>query len=236
MSDGLNGSVLVTGGTGALGTAVCRELLEAGARVVASWVVESERDDAAAEFAGEGMFELIEADLSTGEGARAAARATASDSSLIGLVNVAGGYGMGERIHETDPEEIERMLELNLMTAYRATRACLPAMLEARGGSIVCVSTRAAVDPYAGVAGYAVSKAAILAFVRQLDTEYRAEGIRANAILPSVIDTPANRESMPDADFSEWVDPAEIARVIRFLVSDSSKPTSGAEIPVYGLA
>jgi NAD(P)-dependent dehydrogenase (short-subunit alcohol dehydrogenase family) len=104
------------------------------------------------------------------------------------------------------------------------------------GGAIVCVGTRAALEPFSGGGPYAVSKAAVLALVRSLDADYRDDGIRANAILPSVIDTPANRESMPDADFDRWVKPAEIARVIRFLCSGDSAPISGAEIPVYGRA
>ena len=126
------------------------------------------------------------------------------------------------------------MLALNLTTAVNASRAALPTMLEAGGGSIVCVGTRSALEPFSGGAAYAISKAAVLALVRSLHAEYRDDGIRTNAIVPSVIDTPANRESMPDADFDSWVEPAEIARVIRFLCSDDSSPISGDEIPVYG--
>ena len=107
-------------------------------------------------------------------------------------------------------------------------------MLEAGGGAIVCVGTKVAYEPFSGGAAYAISKAAVLALVRSLDAEYRDDGIRANAIVPNIIDTPANREDMPDADFDKWVKPAEIARVIRFLCSEDSSPISGAEIPVYG--
>ena len=96
-------------------------------------------------------------------------------------------------------------------------------MLAAGGGAIVCVSARAALQPFPGAAGYITAKAAVLAFVDALDAEYRDDGIRANAILPSVIDTPANRASMPDADFDTWVRPEEIARVIRFLCSDDAR-------------
>jgi NAD(P)-dependent dehydrogenase (short-subunit alcohol dehydrogenase family) len=111
------------------------------------------------------------------------------------------------------------------------------AVLAARGGgAFVCVSARAALEPFPGAAGYITAKAAVLAFVRALDAEYRDAGVRANAILPSIIDTPANRESMPDSDWSKWVAPEQIARVIRFLVSDDSEVTSGAAVPVYGRA
>ena len=103
-------------------------------------------------------------------------------------------------------------------------------------GTVVCVGTRAALRPFPTAAGYIASKAALLALVRALDTEYRDDGIRVNAVLPSVIDTPANRVSMPDADHASWVAPAQIADVIHFLSSDASAPISGAEIPVYGRA
>ena len=98
------------------------------------------------------------------------------------------------------------------------------------------VSARAALRPFPGAAGYVSAKAAVLAFIQALDAEYKGDGVRANAILPSVIDTPANRADMPDADHSKWVKPEEIAKVVRFLVSEESKPTSGAAIPVYGRA
>jgi NAD(P)-dependent dehydrogenase (short-subunit alcohol dehydrogenase family) len=109
-------------------------------------------------------------------------------------------------------------------------------MLDQGAGSIVCVSTRAVLRPFAGAAGYIASKAAVLAFVDALAVEYTKDGVRTNAILPSVIDTPANRAGQPDADHSRWVKPDEIAAVIRFLCSDDSAPTSGAKIPVYGRA
>jgi NAD(P)-dependent dehydrogenase (short-subunit alcohol dehydrogenase family) len=110
-------------------------------------------------------------------------------------------------------------------------------MLQAgRGGSIVCVSTRAALRPFPGAAGYIASKAAVLAFVDALAVEYRKDGIRANAILPSIIDTPGNRASNPGADFSKWVTGDQIAGVIAWLCSEDAKPTSGASIPVYGRA
>ncbi len=112
----------------------------------------------------------------------------------------------------------------------------MPHLLDAGGGSIVCVGTRAAVQPFSGAAGYIASKAAVIAFAQAVAAEYKHDGIRCNAILPSVIDTPANRASMPKADFEKWVKPAEIAGVIALLLSDDSRPTSGAAVPVYGRA
>ena len=112
----------------------------------------------------------------------------------------------------------------------------MPRLVAAGGGAYVGVSARAALAPFAGAAGYITAKAGVIAFVQALAVEYRDAGVRANAVLPSVIDTPANRAAMPNADQSRWVPPAEIAKVVRFLVSDDSKPTSGAAVPVYGRA
>jgi NAD(P)-dependent dehydrogenase (short-subunit alcohol dehydrogenase family) len=157
----------------------------------------------------------------------------APDGRLAGLVNLAGGFASGGRLHEAPPEEFERQLELNLMTAMRLTRAALPKLVQG-GGSVVCVGTKAALEPFSGASGYVVSKAALLALVRTLAIEYRDDGVRVNAVVPSVIDTPANRAAMPNADQAAWVPPAQIARVIRFLLSADSAPISGALLPVYG--
>jgi NAD(P)-dependent dehydrogenase (short-subunit alcohol dehydrogenase family) len=233
---GLAGSIVVTGGTGALGSAVVRELLESGARVVATWVVESERERAEAELGGLGQLELVQADLLSEGGADAAIEAAMAEPPLTALTHLVGGFAAGGRCHECPPDEFERMLQLNVMTAFWASRAAIPAMLDGDGGSIVCVGAKAALEPFAGAPGYITAKEAVIEFVRALAVEYREDGIRANAVLPSVIDTPANREQMPDADHSKWVPPAEIARVIRFLCSSDSNPISGASIPVYGRA
>ena len=227
----IDGTILVTGGTGALGQAVVEGLLDSCARVFSTWLVEHERDRAAEAFGD--RVELVEADLSTEEGA---AKAVEAAGPLTGLVNIVGGFAAPGRLHEASLADFESQLELNLMTAVRMSRAALPSLLEAGGGAIVCVGTKTALEPFSGAAGYSVSKAAVLALVQAMDIEYRDEGIRVNAILPSVIDTPANRESIPDSDFSKWVEPREIARVVRFLCSPDSAPISGAWIPVYGRA
>ena len=232
---GLAGSIVVTGGTGALGSAVVKELLGGGARVVATWVVESERERAEADLGGLGRLELVQADLLSEGGADAAIEAAMAEPPLTALAHLVGGFAAGGRCHECPPDEFERMLQLNVMTAFWACRAAIPAMLEG-GGSIVCVGAKAALEPFAGAPGYITAKEAVIEFVRALAVEYREDGIRANTVLPSVIDTPANREQMPDADHSKWVPPAEIARVIRFLCSADSNPISGASIPVYGRA
>jgi NAD(P)-dependent dehydrogenase (short-subunit alcohol dehydrogenase family) len=226
-------SVLVAGGTGALGTAVVRELLASSRRVTATWVVPAERERAERDLGGEAGLTLVQADLFD-DGAASAAVAAVDD--LAAVVNLVGGFASGPRVHETDPDEFERMLRLNLRPGFLLARAAMPRLVERGGGAYVGVSARAALRPFPGAAGYVTAKAAVLAFVQALDADYGGAGVRCNAILPSVIDTPANRAATPDADFSKWVAPDEIAKVVRFLVSDDSAPTSGAAVPVYGRA
>ena len=223
-------TAVVTGGTGGLGAAVTKALIDDGWHVVVPWYAEEElsRVDEHERCA------LVQADLMDPGSARAVI-AEAGDG-LRALVNLVGGFAMGERVHETPVEDFERMLRLNLRPTYLMCAAALPAMLAAGDGSIVCVSARAAIQPFPGASGYVTAKAAVLAFVDALHAEYRRDGIRANAIMPSIIDTPANRAAQPDADYDTWVEPEEIARVIRHLCSADARVTSSGHIPVYGRA
>jgi NAD(P)-dependent dehydrogenase (short-subunit alcohol dehydrogenase family) len=222
--------VVISGGTGGLGSAVTQAMLDAGWHVVVPYVDEHELE----RVPKRERLELIEADLF--EAAATEAVIARAPGRLRALVNLVGGFEAAGRVHETAIEDFERQFRLNLRPTYLMCKAALPRMLEHRSGAIVCVSTRAALIPFSGAAGYIASKAAVLAFVDALASEYTQDGVRANAILPSVIDTPGNRASQPDADHSRWVKPAEIAGVIRFLCSEESAPVSGAHIPVYGRA
>jgi NAD(P)-dependent dehydrogenase (short-subunit alcohol dehydrogenase family) len=223
--------VLIAGGTGALGTAVVRELLDAGHECNVTWIVDVEVERGREAFGDRANF--IRADLLDPAEADAAVAAVPDLEAVVDLV---GGFASGPLVHETTLEEFDRMMRLNLTPAFNLARAAMPRLVERGGGSFVAVSARPALRPFAGASAYVTAKAAVLAFVQAVDADYRQKGIRANAILPSVIDTPANRAAQPDADFSRWVQPVEIARVVRFLVSDDAAVVTGGAIPVYGRA
>lgn len=225
-------SVLVTGGTGGLGTAVTAAFLAAGWRTVVPV-----RDPARASRLPTGAI-TTSADLTDPDQVERAVAVAAGepDAPLRAVVNLVGGYAAGELVHQTPIADFERMLQLNLRPTYLVTAAGLPHLIAAGGGAVVCVSSRAAISPFPGAAGYVTAKAAVLAFASAVAVEYRPFGVRCNTVLPSVIDTPANRAGQPKADHSRWVPPAEIAAVVRFLASDESVPTSGATVPVYGRA
>jgi NAD(P)-dependent dehydrogenase (short-subunit alcohol dehydrogenase family) len=227
-------TVLVTGGTGALGGAVVDAFLAAGWRVVCTWVLPGERERMGDR---EGL-ELVEADLFGEEAVTGAVRQAAGTTAapLRAVANLVGGYLAGPRVEELGLEQFEGQFRLNLRPTFLVTRAALPRLVEAGGGGIVCMSARAAERPFAGASAYASSKAAVAAFAKAVAAEYRDDGVRCNAVMPSVIDTPANRAAEPDADHSRWVQPAEIARVIVFLCADESAAVSGAAVPVYGRA
>lgn len=227
-------TAIITGGMGGLGSAVVGRLLDDGWRVVVPWIVESELERVPPR---DGM-ELVQADLFDPDAVASvvAVGAGSGEAPLRGVVNLVGGFAAGGRVHETPIEEFEEQFRLNLRPTYLMIQAAVPHLLSGGGGSIVCVGTRAALQPFPGAAGYISSKAGVIALAHAVATEYKNDGIRCNTILPSVIDTPGNRASMPKADFEKWVKPAQIAGVIAWLLSDDSSPTSGAAIPVYGRA
>jgi NAD(P)-dependent dehydrogenase (short-subunit alcohol dehydrogenase family) len=227
-------SAIITGGTGGLGSAVVVRLLDDGWRVVVPWIVDGELEH----LPQRDGLELVKADLfDPGAVASVVAQAAGvSDAPLHGVVNLVGGFASGGRVHETAIEEFEQQFRLNLRPTYLVTAAAVPHLIDAGGGSIVSVGTRAAVQPFSGAAGYIASKAAVIAFAHAVAAEYKNNGIRSNVVLPSVIDTPANRAAMPNADHEKWPKPAEIAGVIAHLLGDDSRLITGASVPVYGRA
>ncbi|TSD93159.1 SDR family NAD(P)-dependent oxidoreductase [Gordonia rubripertincta] len=226
-------TVIVSGGTGGLGSAVTRKLLDDGWRVVVPWVVEAELS----RLPDSNRLVTLQADLFDESSVAEVVAAAASDPSapVKAVVNLVGGFAMGERVDATPVDEFERLLRLNLRPLYLLSAAAIPKLIEAGGGSVVGVSAKAAFAPFSGAAGYITSKAAVWAFISALAAEYKDDAIRANAILPSVIDTPGNRESQPNSSRKGWVSPETIAETVAFLVSDASAAVTGAQVPVPGV-
>jgi len=229
---------LVAGGTGALGSAVSRAFLDEGAVVIVTYRSQVEFDALAASVVdAPAQLEGIQVDVTDPAAAQAMVdRVVARHRRIDVLVNAVGGYTGGASLWEADASAFDRMMALNLKSGYALARAILPVMLAQRAGAIVNVAAKAGLQHVAGNAAYAASKAAALALMGSLAADVSAAGgeVRINSVLPSMIDTEANRRSMPDADDSKWPKPREIADVILFLCSPQAKLIHGAAVPVYG--
>jgi NAD(P)-dependent dehydrogenase (short-subunit alcohol dehydrogenase family) len=224
---------VVTGGSGALGQSVVLRFLHDGAAVAVPWIVPEEWETLRSR-AGDGAARLHGARVDgTDEGAFAGfvADLLARHQRLDVLVNTVGGFAGGD-LASTSLAEWRRMLDLNLTSAVIGCRAVLPAMRAARRGRIVNVASRAVVPPLGGFIAYTVSKSAVIALTQALAQEERPHGIAVNAVLPSTMDTPANRRDMPNADRSGWVSTDAVADVIAYLASDAAGAVSGAAIVV----
>jgi NAD(P)-dependent dehydrogenase (short-subunit alcohol dehydrogenase family) len=232
VSEGESRLVVVTGGTGGLGLGVSEVLVEAGFRVVVTWIVEAERERAAATLGPE--VELVRADMTDPGSADALASELDGRGGAWGLVHLVGGYRDDDPVAGMAMEDWDVQVALNLRSAAVALRAFLPGMAARGGGRAVAVSSRAALRPFAGAAAYAASKAGVIALVEAASEEVKQQGVCVNSILPGVIDTPANRRAMPRAEHGRWVAPREIGAVIRFLCSPDSSAVTGAAIRVYG--
>jgi len=227
-------TIVVTGGFGALGAAVAAAASEAGASVAALDFAEAPPAGLAARL-GPGALLLGGIDLVAPEAARQAMDAVAARFSRIdALFNIAGGFVWETIAGAADDSAWERMNAMNLKTALNASRAALPHLVASGAGRIVNVGALAAIHAGAGMGPYAASKAAVHRLTESLADELKRKGVTVNAVLPSTIDTAANRASMPEADFSRWVAPADIAAVMLFLASDAAKAVTGALIPVAG--
>jgi NAD(P)-dependent dehydrogenase (short-subunit alcohol dehydrogenase family) len=225
-----NAEVIVTGASGALGSGVVRALAASGRRVIA---VERDAERAAKAFAGIEGCRVLALDISSPE----AWAGALGDTEIAGAVLVAGTWKGGKRLFEAGADaNWSTLMSANLETARVTLQALLPRMVAAKAGSIVAIASRTAVRPWEGArsAGYAASKAALVALVQAAAAEVLADGVRINALLPSTIDTPANRAAMPKHDPSTWVSVESLSGVIGFLLSDAARDISGAAIPVYG--
>lgn len=228
--------VVVAGGTGGLGKAVSLGFLEAGAKVIVTYHNEWEFL-ALKELAGQSQQSLegFPVDVTNESAVAGLVGAVVKQHGVVdALVNTVGGYAGGVKLWDLETKVFDRMLELNLRSGYVLACAVLPIMLKAGHGSIVNVAAKAAVDHGAGAAAYAASKAAAVALMDSLAADAKGTGVRVNSILPSIIDTPANRQAMPGADFASWPKPEELAQVILFLSNDFARAIHGAAIPVYG--
>ena len=230
-----NKIVLVAGGTGGLGRAVSLAFLEADAKVAVTYRRPEEfahlKNSVArgSELEGHNIDVTDETAVTT-----LIASIVNRHGRLDAMVNCVGGYAGGVALWDLDTSVFERMLSLNLRSGYALTRAAVRVMLTQGSGAIVNVASKAAFDHAAGAAAYAASKAAAVAMIDSLAADLTGKGVRVNSVLPSIIDTEANRKAMPSADFSKWPKPEDIARVILFLSSDDAKLIHGAAVPVYG--
>lgn len=221
---------VITGAGGALGSAVSAHLIAAG-HDIAALVLPADEDRVRGAL-DPAHSRVLGADVTSGDAWRGALERIETElGAPTGAVLIAGAWRSG-----IDDAAWRMMLTVNLETARQSLASLLPKMKERRAGSIVLIGSRAAVRPWesADAAAYATSKAAVVALASAMSEEVRDSGVRVNVVLPSTIDTPQNRRSMPEADFARWVAPDSIASVIAFLLSDAARDVSGAAIPVYG--
>jgi len=230
---GENRTVIVAGGTGALGAAIARAFLATGAAVAVTYRHKSEFDELA-KTAG-GALTCAQLDATNENAAQQFVNdAAATHGSIDALVVTIGGYAGGKNVWETDAATFEQMTDLNLRAAWAMARAVSPVMIRQNRGSMINVASRAGYGRSAGAALYAASKAGALALWDSLAEEMKPYNINVNSIVPSIMDTPINRRAMPKADFSQWPKTEDVAKVILFLCSDDARLIHGAAIPVYG--
>jgi NAD(P)-dependent dehydrogenase (short-subunit alcohol dehydrogenase family) len=227
---------LVAGGTGGLGHAVSLAFLAEGAGVIVTYrkqeefaALKSAAGANSSSLAGQ-LLDVTDEDAVR----QLVGRVIAEHGRLDVLVNTVGGYAGGVKLWELDTRVFDQMLALNLRSGYALLRAVLPVMLKKGRGAIVNVAAKAAFDHAAGASAYAASKAAALAMMDSLAADVKGTGVRVNTILPSIMDTEANRKAMPSADFAKWPKTEDVARVILFLCSDDARVIHGAAVPVYG--
>ena len=228
--------VLVAGGTGGLGRAVSLAFLKEGANLIVTYRKDQEFSDLKS-VAGANASRLAGRNVDVTD--EAAVQQLMEEigtkyGRLDVLVNTVGGYAGGTKFWELETKVLDQMLALNLRSGFVLSRAAVKTMLTQKKGTIVNVASKAALDHGGGLAAYAASKAAAVAMMDSLAADLKGSGVRVNSVLPSIIDTEPNRKAMPNADFTKWPKPEEIARVILFLCSDDASVIHGAAIPVYG--
>jgi NAD(P)-dependent dehydrogenase (short-subunit alcohol dehydrogenase family) len=228
-------TVIVTGAAGNLGKAVAHAFAELGANLV---LVDLQRQGLQSAFGAEDdQRALVAADLLDMMGAAAIAQAARTRFGRIDvLCNIAGGFRMGEMVHETSDDNWNFLFDINTRTLLHAVRAVVPDMLAAGGGKIVNVGAFAAQRGAPQMGAYTASKATVIRMTEAMSAELREKNINVNCVLPTIIDTPENRAAMPKADPAKWVAPSDLANVIAFLASDAARAVHGAAIPVTALS
>ncbi len=229
-------TVVVTGGTGGLGTALVGRLVDRGYRLAVTYIMPEEATTFEESFeVDDDRLMLTRVDATNPEAITTFFKNVSDKWGQIhGLCSLVGGWAGGRDVEETDDVRLERMLDLNLRSAFYAVRAAIPYLKEAGWGRIVLVGSRGAVDFPEGQAAFNIAKAGVVALGKTVAGELEGTGVTANVLMPSVIDTPATRESLPYADYVNWPTPDEIAAVVEFLVSEESEVMNGALVPVYG--
>ena len=230
-------TVVVAGGTGALGRAVSLAFLATGAHVIATYLSQQEYDSLAAEAKAISASNFSGAKLDVMDDAavtRFAADTETKYGGIDALVITVGGYAGGKRMWEADVATFDRMINLNLRAAFVMARAVLPGMIRQKHGAIVNVASKAGYGHSVGASLYAASKAGVMALFDSLAEEVKGNNINVNSVVPSIMDTPANRKAMPKADFSVWPSTEDVAKVILFLCSEEARLIQGAAVPVYG--
>jgi NAD(P)-dependent dehydrogenase (short-subunit alcohol dehydrogenase family) len=226
MSEFTDKVVLVTGAAGALGRAVVEHFAADGARIAQLDVVEIDN----------GHFSATP-DLTDAAACQSAVDAVRRELGTIDvLANIAGGFAMGETVAETSAETWDFLMGLNAQSVLNMARTVVPVMLEQGNGRIINIGAGAGQKGMARMGAYSASKSVVIRLTEAMADELKTEGINVNCILPSVIDTERNRADMPDADFSAWVTPVAMAKVVAFLASEAATPIHGAAIPVSGLS
>ncbi|MEE9206622.1 MAG: SDR family oxidoreductase [Acidimicrobiia bacterium] len=231
-------TVVITGGTGGLGTSLVRRLIVEDYRLAVTYLLPDEAREFEQEFdVDEDRLLLTRVDATNPEAVASLFKDVSEKWGAIhGVCSLVGGWAGGRDVEETDDVRFDRMLDINLRSAFYAVRAAVPYLREAGWGRVVLVGSRAAIDFPESQAAFNIAKAGVVALGRSVAQELDGTGVTANVLMPSVIDTPATRQTLPYADYVDWPTPDEIAAVAQFVLSDESGVMNGAVIPVYGRA
>jgi len=229
-----NKVVLITGGTGALGRAVVEAFTSANAISIATYITDKEAQKAKTKI---GTLDLVKADITKEDEVRKLASNIIQKHNRIDvLVNVVGGFIGGKKVSDLEESEWDKMMNVNLKSAFLISKHVLPVMVLAKQGKMIHISSRTGMKSSGLDSAYAASKSGLIRLVESISEEVKEYGINVNCILPSIIDTDANRKAMPNSDFSKWVKTGDLTNLVLFLCSEDAKAISGAAIPAYGLA